>query len=193
MTRIFTAIRTQSSHRKTRSESSGNYTNAVMTVETPSSLWGRHFQLPQIYSNTAGACRGTHLPQTWERKPRYWMFAHPGAHKPSTCSSSSHIVFPHSSHISSCTLCLLPFLTLTFSQLLYILWLPVITNKQNLLRDDYIILILWWFGCFSSVNVVLQRRKNSHGCFRAQRLVGWPGMWSASVSLPKHWHSSRLS
>lgn len=32
---IFTAIRTQPSHRKTRSERSGNYTNAVMTFKRP--------------------------------------------------------------------------------------------------------------------------------------------------------------
>lgn len=127
---IFTAIRTQSPHRKTRSERSGNYTNTVMTAQTPSTLWGKDFQLSWNYSNTAGTCRGTHLPQTRYSKPHHWMFADPGAHNAFTCSSSSHIVFS-----SSCTLCLLSFLTLKFSQLLYILWLPVITNKQNFLHD----------------------------------------------------------
>lgn len=76
---IFTAIRTQPSHRKTRSERSGNYTNAVMTFKRPPLSRGK--DLPQNYSNTAGACRGTHLPQTRQSKLRHWMFADPGEHK----------------------------------------------------------------------------------------------------------------
>lgn len=106
-----------------------------MTAQTPSTLFGKDFQRSWNYSNTAGACRGTHLPQTRYSKPHHWMVADPGAHNAFTCSSSSHIVFSSSSHISPCTLCLLSFLTLKFNQLLYILWLPVITNKQNFLHD----------------------------------------------------------
>lgn len=167
---IFTAIRTQSLHRKTRSERSGNNTNAVMTAQTPSPLWGKDFQLPQNCSNTAGACRGTHLRQSRQSKPHGWMFADLAVHKAFTCSFPSHIVFSASSHISSCTLCLLSFLTLKFSQLLCILWLPVITNKQNILHD-------WFFLCECGL-VSSKNRKNSHGCFRAHMLEGWTGMWS---------------
>lgn len=171
----FKAIRTHSSHRKTRSERPENHTNAVTTVQTPSSLWGKDSQLAHNYSNTSGACRGARLPQTRRSEPPHWMFADPGAHKAFICSSSSHTTLLPSTHISSCNLCLLSFLTLKFSQLLYILWLPVITNKQNFLHDwfyDGLALFLCECGFASSK----KRKKHTNGCFRAHMLEGWTGM-----------------
>lgn len=67
----------------------------------------------------------------------------------------THLVFRILSHFS-CTLCLLPFLTLKFGQRPYILWFPVITNKQNFLHDwfyDGLALFrLWLWFCIIKEN-----------------------------------------
>lgn len=168
---IFTAIRTQSPHRKTRSERSGNYTNTVMTAQTPSTLWGKDISslettVTQLEHAEAHTCLRHDIANLIigclqilvRTMPLHTVLHHTSCfYPPAPC-----VYFPFWP-LNSVNYCI--FCGCQWSQ----------TNKTSYMID---FMMVW---VFSSVNMVLYHQrteKNSHGCFRAHMLEGWTGMWS---------------